>query len=85
MNMLNAPTTVHISLLTALCAFGVSALALLLGYFLILHGTSGEVALQVSSKLVQVNFYSFVPGVAFALFGAAISWRALSVLIRRAP
>ena len=83
--MLKDLTTVHITLLTALCAFGVAALALIIGCFLILHGTTGEVALQVTSKAVQVNFYSFVPGVAFALFGALIAWRALGVLIRRTP
>ena len=83
--MFKDATIVHISLLTSLCAFVVSALSIFLGYLLILHGTTGAVALQLSSKFFQVNFYSFVPGVAFALFGAAIAWRALSVLIHRGP
>lgn len=81
--MIKDPTTVHISLVTAVGAFFVAALSLTLGFFLILHGTTGEVALQVKSQALEVNFYSFVPGVAFGLFGAGIAWRALSVLIRR--
>lgn len=81
--VIREPTLIHISLVTAIGAFFVSALSLFLGFFLILHGTTGEVALQIEYQTVKVNFYSLVPGVAFGLFGAAISWRALSVLIRR--
>ena len=82
-SVIKDPSPVHISLVTAIGAFFVSALSLVLGFFLILHGTTGEVALQVEYQTVKVNFYSLVPGVAFGLFGAGISWRALSVLIGR--
>ena len=81
--MIKDPSPVHISLVTAIGAFFVSSLSLVLGFFLILHGTTGEVALQIEYQTVKVNFYSLVPGVAFGLFGAGISWRALSVLIGR--
>ena len=81
--MLNNPTTVHISLVTAISAFSVSALSLILGYFLIVQGTTGSVSLQLATPTFTVNFYAFVPGVAFGLFGATIAWRALSVLITR--
>jgi hypothetical protein len=48
-----------------------------------MYGATGGVALQVDAQAIKVNFYSFVPGVAFGLFGAAIAWRALRVLITK--
>lgn len=76
-------TTVHISIVTAIGAFFVSALSIFCGYLLILNGTShGEVGLSISGDGWQVNFFSFVPGVAFAFFGAFIAWRALTTLIK---
>jgi hypothetical protein len=81
--MLKNPTIIHISVITAIGAFSVSALAIFLGFMLIEHGTTGSVALEFKIAGGSVNFYSFVPGVAFGLFGAAIAWRALSTLIGR--
>lgn len=84
--MFSNPSTVHISIVTAIGAFAVSAVAIICGYLLIASGTyHGETGLSVSGGGWQVNFYSFVPGVAFAFFGAGISWRALSVLIAKSP
>jgi len=77
-------TTVHISIVTAIGAFFVSALSILFGYLLILNGTPhGEVGLSICGNGWHVNFFSFVPGVAFALFGSFIAWRALTTLIKK--
>ena len=82
--MIENPTTVHISIVTAIGAFFVSALSIFCGYLLILNGTPhGEVGISISGCGWNVNFYSLVPGVAFALFGAFIAWRTLTTLIKK--
>jgi len=79
--MSGGPTTVHITLLVTVGAFSVAALALILGFFLIEHGTTGAMSLEIQSGNVKVNLFTFVPGVGFGFFGAAIAWKALSALV----
>ena len=75
--MANGLTTVHISIVTAIGAFAVSALAIWCGYLLIESGTAGVLQVSVEARGVKVNLFTYIPGIAFALFGAAIAWRAL--------
>lgn len=79
--MSGGPTTVHISLFVTVCAFSVAALSLVLGFFLIAHGTTGAMSLEIQHGDTKVNLFTFVPGVGFGFFGAAIAWKALSALI----
>lgn len=79
--MSDGPTTVHISLFTAVGAFAVAALSIVLGYLLIEHGTAGPMSIELQKGDLKVNLYMYVPGLGFAFFGAAIAWRALGVLI----
>lgn len=81
--MANELSPVHISIVTAIGAFAVSALAIWCGFLLIQSGTVGAFEMSVEARGVKVNLYAYVPGIAFAFFGAAIAWRALSVLIRK--
>jgi hypothetical protein len=81
--MANGPSPVYISIVTAIGAFSVAALAIWCGYLLIQSGTSGALEVSVEVRGVKVNFFTYIPGIAFGLFGAAIAWRALSVLIKR--
>jgi len=81
--MLENPTTVHISLSVAMGAFAVSALSLVLGFVLIEHGTAGPMSLELKTGMLTVNFYAFVPGLGFALFGAFIAWKAVDSLIKK--
>jgi len=81
--MTNGVSRVHISIVTAVGAFAVSALAIWCGYLLIQSGATGAVELTIEARGVKVNLFTYIPGIAFGLFGAAIAWRALSVLIRR--
>lgn len=81
--MANGVNPVHISIVTAVGAFSVSALMIWCGYLLIQSGASGVVELSVEARGVKVNFFTYIPGIAFGLFGAAVAWRALSVLIRK--
>lgn len=81
--MLENPTTVHISLFAAFGAFAVSGLSIVLGYLLIKDGTFGPMSFEFQSGDMKVNLYTFVPGLGFAFFGAAIAWKALSALIRK--
>jgi len=79
--MANGPSPVHISIVTAIGAFAVSALAIWCGYLLIQSGAAGGLEVSVEVRGIKVNFFTYLPGIAFAAFGAAIAWRALSVLI----
>lgn len=79
--MTQSYTAVHISLFTCICAFSVAALSLVLGYVLIEHGTTGGMSLEFQRGDFKVNFFTFVPGLGFAFFGAAIAWKALDSLI----
>jgi hypothetical protein len=81
--MTTGPTTVHISIVTAVGAFSVAGLALWFGYLLIQSGTTGAFELSVEARGIKVNFFAYIPGVAIGTFGAAIAWKALSVLIRK--
>lgn len=81
--MWNNPSTIHISIITSIGSFIVSGLSIYCGYLLILHGTTGITSIEVVTQTVKVNFFSFVPGVSFALFGAGIAWKALNVLIKK--
>ena len=81
--MSGGPTAVHISLAVTVGAFSVSALSLFFGYLLIDSGTAGPVSIDVTRGATKVNFFSFGPGVAFGLFGAAIAWTTVKTLIKK--
>ena len=59
--MCSNATTVHISIVTAIGAFAVSAIAIVCGYLLIASGSyHGETGLSISGGRWQVNFFSLV-------------------------
>lgn len=73
-------TTVHISLTTAVGSFALAALSIVLGYLLIVGGTTGQFKFTFIAGPVHLNLFAFVPGLAFAAFGmiiAVVSIRAL--------
>ncbi len=82
--MFSNPTTVHISLVTALGSFTTACISIICGFLLISGGTTyGETGLTLATKTLQVNFYSFVPGVAFAMFGASLAAWTVHRLIKK--
>lgn len=74
-------STIHISLITAVGAFGLAALSIVLGYLLIVGGATGEFRFTFTAGLVQLNMYAFVPGIAFAAFGMIIAVVAIRALM----
>lgn len=80
-----AATTVHISIVTAIGAFAVSALSIYLGYRLFLAGATGEFLFEVGARGATVGLKSVAPGIGFAAFGMFIAIYALSKLIASKP
>jgi putative exporter of polyketide antibiotics len=76
-----APTTVHISLTTAVGSFLLSGLSLVLGYLLIVGGATGSFDFTFTAGEVRVNLFAFVPGIAFAGFGMVIAVVAIRALM----
>lgn len=74
-------TTVHISLTTAVGSFLLSALCIILGYLLIVGGSTGQFEFTFTAGSVQLNLYAFVPGLAFAGFGMVIAVVAIRALM----
>jgi len=78
------PTAVHISLVTAIGAFATAGISIVCGFLLISSGTgNAETGLSINTASMQVNFYSFVPGVAFAMFGASLAAWSVHRLIKK--
>lgn len=77
-------TTVDISIRTATGAFITSCISILCGFILIYVGAgAGNTGFSIEAKGVFINFYSFVPGVAFALFGSALAAWTVHRLIKK--
>lgn len=74
-------TTIHISLATAVGAFSLAALSLVLGYLLIVGGATGEFKFTFSAGVVQLNLFALLPGLAFAAFGMIIAVVAIRALM----
>lgn len=74
-------TPVHISIVTAICAFFVSALSIYLGYKLFLAGATGAFQFTVQSQGITSSLLSVAPGLGFAFFGMGIAIYALRRLI----
>ena len=72
---------VHISLTTAVGAFVLSALSIVLGYLLIVGGATGEFKFTFTAGTVQLNLFALVPGLAFAAFGMIIAVVAIRALL----
>jgi hypothetical protein len=74
-------TPVHISIVTAVGAFSVSALSIYLGYRLFVAGATGAFQFVVQSGGVTATLLSVAPGLGFAFFGMGISIYAVRRLI----
>ncbi|MHB1992472.1 hypothetical protein [Metallibacterium scheffleri] len=74
-------STVYISLTTAVGAFALAALSIVLGYLLIVGGATGEFKFTFTAGPVQLNLFAFVPGIAFAAFGMIIAVVAIRALM----
>jgi len=67
-------TTVDITITVATGSFITSCISILCGFFLIYVGAGGGgTGLSLEAGSIRVNFYSFLPGVAFALFGSLLA------------
>ncbi|AXH09538.1 hypothetical protein CP960_01420 [Malaciobacter halophilus] len=77
-------TTVDISITTARGSFITSCLCIICGFILMFVGSdNGLTELTVKTKDVTINFYSFVPGVVFTLFGAILAAWTVHRLIKK--
>jgi hypothetical protein len=74
-------TRVHISIVTAIGAFFVSALSIYLGYKLFLAGASGAFQFVIQARGTTASILSVAPGLGFAFFGMGIAVFALYKLI----
>jgi uncharacterized membrane protein len=74
-------TVVHISIVTSIGAFSVSALSIFLGYKLFLAGATGAFQFTVEDAHAKASLLSVAPGLGFALFGMGIAIYALKKLI----
>lgn len=72
---------VHISIVTAIGAFSVSALSIFLGYKLFIAGATGAFQFSVESGKAKASLLSVAPGLGFAAFGMGIAIYALKRLI----
>jgi len=78
-------TPFHISIVTAIGAYCVSALSIFLGYELFIAGATGAFQVTIQAKGVTGSILSVAPGLAFAGFGMAIAVYALKKLIGGPP
>lgn len=72
---------VHISIITALGSFAVSLVCIVLGYLLIVGGSTGKFELTFTAGPVQMNLCAYLPGLAFAGFGAFVAISAIRALM----
>ncbi|MCR9393043.1 hypothetical protein NB526_21950 [Vibrio alginolyticus] len=77
-------TIVDISITTATWAFITACLSIFCGFFLIYVGSgNGLTELTIETDTLKINFFSFVPGVGFALFGSSLAAWTVHRLIKK--
>lgn len=66
--------TAYITIVTSIGSFATSVLSIYLGYLLIVSGVDQPAAgVAIKAAGIDVNLFSFVPGLIFAFFGAALA------------